>query len=68
MLSETFYADVKLEAGSRLPMPGDHEDRGIYIVEGAISDRRPGFRGGADDGVSPRATASRSLPVRRAPD
>jgi redox-sensitive bicupin YhaK (pirin superfamily) len=37
MFSETFYADVKLDAGSRLPMPDDHEDRGIYIVEGSIS-------------------------------
>ena len=37
MLSETFYADVKLDPGSRLPMPDDHEDRGIYIVEGSIS-------------------------------
>ena len=37
MFSETFYADVKLEPGSRLPMPGDHEDRGIYIVEGSVS-------------------------------
>ncbi len=37
MLSETFYADVRLEPLARLPMPHDHEDRGIYIVEGAIS-------------------------------
>src|SRR5690606_25300732 len=37
MLSETFYADVKLEPASRLPMPDEHEDRGIYIVEGSIS-------------------------------
>lgn len=37
MLSETFYADVRLEPGIRLPMPDDHEDRGIYIVEGSIS-------------------------------
>ncbi len=37
MFSETFYADVTLEPGARLPMPDDHEDRGIYIVEGAIS-------------------------------
>ena len=37
MPSETFYADVKLEPGSRLPMPEDHEDRGIYVVEGSIS-------------------------------
>ncbi|PAP92227.1 pirin family protein [Mesorhizobium wenxiniae] len=37
MFSETFYADVKLERGSRLPMPDDHEDSAIYIVEGSIS-------------------------------
>lgn len=37
MFSETFYADVKLETGARLPMPDNHEDRGIYIVEGSIS-------------------------------
>lgn len=37
MFSETFYADVQLTAGSRLPMPDEHEDRGIYIVEGSIS-------------------------------
>lgn len=37
MFWETFYADVTLDAGGRLPMPDDHEDRGIYIVEGAIS-------------------------------
>ncbi|MFY9294824.1 MAG: pirin family protein [Methylorubrum rhodinum] len=37
MFSETFYADVRLEPGSRLPLPDDHEDRGIYVVEGSIS-------------------------------
>ena len=37
MFSDTFYADVALEAGRRLPMPDDHEDRGIYIVEGSIT-------------------------------
>lgn len=37
MFSETFYAEVTLEAGSLLPLPDDHEDRGIYIVEGSIS-------------------------------
>lgn len=37
MLSETFYADVQLAAGRLLPLPDDHEDRGIYIVEGSIS-------------------------------
>ena len=37
MFSETFYADVRLEAGARLPMPDDHEDRGIYVSEGSIT-------------------------------
>ncbi len=37
MLSETFYADVTLEPGGLLPMPDNHEDRGIYIVDGSIS-------------------------------
>ncbi|MCC5975650.1 MAG: pirin family protein [Rubellimicrobium sp.] len=46
MLAETFYADVTLEAGSRFPMPDDHEDRGIYIVEGSISVAGQGFEAG----------------------
>jgi redox-sensitive bicupin YhaK (pirin superfamily) len=37
MFSETFYADVTLEPGRRLPMPDNHEDRGIYIAKGSIS-------------------------------
>lgn len=34
--SETFYADVMLDEGARLPLPADHEDRGIYVTEGEI--------------------------------
>ncbi|TNF57831.1 MAG: pirin family protein [Rhodobacteraceae bacterium] len=34
--SEMFYADAVLRAGARLPLPDDHEDRGIYVVEGEI--------------------------------
>jgi len=34
--SEMIYADAMLEAGSALPMPDGHEDRGIYIVSGEI--------------------------------
>lgn len=37
VFSDTFYCDVTLAAGARLPMPDDHEDRGIYIVEGSVS-------------------------------
>ncbi|MEL6915127.1 MAG: pirin family protein [Pseudomonadota bacterium] len=34
--SEMLYADALLEAGAKLPMPDDHEDRGVYVVEGAV--------------------------------
>ena len=37
VFSETFYADVDLKPGTRLPLPDDHEDRGLYVVEGSIS-------------------------------
>jgi redox-sensitive bicupin YhaK (pirin superfamily) len=35
--SDLFYCDVSLAPGARLPLPDDHEDRGLYVVEGAIS-------------------------------
>lgn len=34
--SEMFYIDAILDAGARLPLPDDHEDRGIYVVAGTI--------------------------------
>lgn len=34
--TETFYADVVLAGGAKLPLPEHHEDRGIYVVEGSI--------------------------------
>ena len=34
--SEMFYADAVLQAGAKLPMPDDHEDRGVYVVSGAV--------------------------------
>ncbi len=37
VFSDTFYGDAGLEAGVRLPLPDDHEDRGLYVVEGSIS-------------------------------
>lgn len=37
VFSETFYADAALAPGARLPLPDDHEDRGLYVVEGSIS-------------------------------
>jgi len=35
--SEMFYLDALLEAGAGLPLPDDHEDRGAYVVEGAVT-------------------------------
>jgi len=34
--SELFYADVELEAGARLQLQAEHEERAIYIVAGSI--------------------------------
>jgi redox-sensitive bicupin YhaK (pirin superfamily) len=34
--TEMFYADVVLAAGSVLPLPDNHEDRGLYVTEGMI--------------------------------
>lgn len=34
--SEMFYADVVLDAAARIPIPDNHEDRGIYITSGSI--------------------------------
>ncbi|MEM9670499.1 MAG: pirin family protein [Pseudomonadota bacterium] len=34
--TEMFYADAALQPGARLPLPDNHEDRGIYVLEGNI--------------------------------
>ncbi len=34
--SDLFYADVQLQAGAALPLPVEHEERGIYILEGEV--------------------------------
>ncbi|MFY0680528.1 MAG: pirin family protein [Thalassovita sp.] len=35
--SEMFYADAALQAGAKIPLPDDHEDRAVYVVEGSVS-------------------------------
>ena len=35
--SEMFYADAVLQAGAGIPMPDNHEDRGVYVVEGSVT-------------------------------
>ncbi|MGV6811668.1 MAG: pirin family protein [Brevirhabdus sp.] len=44
--SEMFYADVVLGPGARLPLPDDHEDRGLYITSGAIEVAGEAFEAG----------------------
>ncbi|MGR3374377.1 pirin family protein [Pseudooceanicola nanhaiensis] len=34
--SEMVYADALLEAGAAIPLPDNHEDRGVYVLEGAV--------------------------------
>ncbi|WP_224367893.1 pirin family protein [Hyalangium versicolor] len=35
-LSALFYADVVLEAGARLQVPAEYEERALYLVEGTV--------------------------------
>lgn len=46
MPSEVFYADAILQPGASLPLPDDHEDRGIYVLNGAISVAGQDFESG----------------------
>jgi hypothetical protein len=34
--SAMFYVDAQLDAGAAMPLPDEHEDRGAYVVSGAI--------------------------------
>ena len=34
--SDLFYADVQMTAGTALPLPVDHEERGVYVAEGQV--------------------------------
>jgi redox-sensitive bicupin YhaK (pirin superfamily) len=35
--SRMFYADAKLDPGAKLPLPDDHEDRGVYVLQGDVT-------------------------------
>lgn len=36
-LSSMFYVEVRLAAGARVPVPTEHVDRAVYVIEGAVS-------------------------------
>ena len=65
VFSETFYADADLKPGSLLPLPDDHEDRGLYVVEGSISVAGQAFELRPDDGFSTRGPDQRRGRSRR---
>lgn len=46
VFSETFYADALLEPGARIPLPDDHEDRGVYVLTGSVSVAGDSFEAG----------------------
>jgi redox-sensitive bicupin YhaK (pirin superfamily) len=62
--SDVFYADVMLLPGASVPMPDNHEERGAYIVDGAVEVAGTVFPAGrmllfrAKDNVSLRAGAN----------
>lgn len=46
LFSDTFYADVALAPGAAFPMPDDHEDRGLYVLEGSVTIAGQDFEAG----------------------
>jgi redox-sensitive bicupin YhaK (pirin superfamily) len=44
--TEMVYADVVLDARARLPLPAEHEDRGLYVLEGEIEIAGQSFEAG----------------------
>jgi redox-sensitive bicupin YhaK (pirin superfamily) len=61
MQSQIFYADVTLGPGAKIPLPDEHEDRGLYILEGSVDIAGESFEAGQmmvfrpGDSVSVRA-------------
>jgi redox-sensitive bicupin YhaK (pirin superfamily) len=41
-----FYADAALAAGATLPLPDQHEERGVYVVSGSVDVAGTGFEAG----------------------
>jgi redox-sensitive bicupin YhaK (pirin superfamily) len=44
--SDLFYADVQMLAGSALPLPVEHEERGVYVAEGEVEVAGQSFAAG----------------------
>jgi redox-sensitive bicupin YhaK (pirin superfamily) len=46
VLSPTLYVHARLDAGARLPIDDEHDERALYVVEGAIACDGRTFHGG----------------------
>jgi redox-sensitive bicupin YhaK (pirin superfamily) len=46
MPSEVFYADARLQPGAAIPLPDNHEDRGVYVLDGTVSVGGQSFEAG----------------------
>jgi redox-sensitive bicupin YhaK (pirin superfamily) len=44
--SDLFYADVQMAAGTALPLPVEHEERGVYVAEGEVEVAGQAFAAG----------------------
>lgn len=44
---ETFYADATLAPGASLPLPDNHEDRGVYVLQGSVAQGGQSYAAGA---------------------
>jgi redox-sensitive bicupin YhaK (pirin superfamily) len=51
VFSDSFYADVQLAPGARIPLPEDHEERGLYVLEGSVSVAGQSFDSGRMPGI-----------------
>jgi hypothetical protein len=46
VFSETIYADAAIEAGARLEVPAEQEERAAYVVDGAVEESGASFAAG----------------------
>ena len=61
--SGLFYLDVQMAPGASLPLPVEHEERGVYVAEGAVEVAGgAGLRGRPPAGVPPGRCHHAALP------
>ncbi len=58
VLSPTLYVHARLDAGVRLPIDDEHEERAVHVVEGAIRCDDRGFHAGTMIVLQPRASVT----------